>query len=147
MIIKEIFSAIQCDRCSEIAEGSNYTYYSDESDALENAWESGWYTPDGSQHKHYCSNCFIDKGDEKEILPAWPYHIKKLRSFLKMTRIFINSIIESDDNTFTFKVSDLPEEECDMNWIRSYLGTKLISIDKTVPNKYGSYYVLIKVQP
>lgn len=151
MIVKDVFSAVRCDRCGKDSEGHEFTYFSNESDAIENAWESGWHTPDDKPRQHYCPDCFIEKEDETlEILPPWPGHVKKLRNFIeKVMKVHLRSISEIENGNFVFKMNGFQSgvRVYDKEWIVSFLGEKLVSSENTEPNKFGSFYTLITVKP
>jgi hypothetical protein len=150
MLIKEIFTAVKCDRCGTECEGGEYTFFSDESSAIENVWESNWHIPDNKPHEHYCPNCYIEKEDETiEILPPWPDHIKKLRKFLgKITKVYVRDIYETENGEFVFTIDNVMSglSYYDRQWILSFLGDKFVSETTTTPNKYGSYQILITVK-
>lgn len=118
---------------------------------MENAWESGWHTPEDANHHHYCPDCFIEKEDETiEILPPWPSHIKKLRSFIgNIMKSHLKSISEMENGNFVFKINGIQPDVnvYDKEWIISFLGEKLVSVEHTEPNKFGTFYTLITVQP
>ena len=130
MIIKEIFYGLKCDRCGEQFE--NYDgagFYPDEDSVIEFASECEWIEKDG---KNYCPGCYAtnEKTDEIEISDPIPNHIKKIRSFVKnIVRSYCNTKegTESFQMLFVVPVSTTLNP-CDENFIRSYLGDKLISL-------------------
>lgn len=148
MIVRDVFSAVRCDRCGKDSEGHEFTYFHNESDAVENAWESGWHTPENKPHQHYCKDCFIEKEDETiEILAPWPEHIKKLKVFIsRISKSWIQSIAEDESGVFFFVIANFIEKDYDRLWIESFLGEKLITIEK-LPRRHGGFDGLIKVKP
>ena len=50
MIIAEVFYGVKCDRCGEICDVSEHTYYMDESEAQEQALESEWGEKNAESH-------------------------------------------------------------------------------------------------
>lgn len=60
-MIKEVkMHTVICDNCNEdLGDNSEYSSRGDESQAWDNADESGWYKEDSenNEEKHYCPKC------------------------------------------------------------------------------------------
>lgn len=61
-IIKEEFSAVKCDGCGKVCDGSEYSYWSDEDGAKDNAMDSDWLMD--FEGKDYCTNCYEMDGED-----------------------------------------------------------------------------------
>jgi hypothetical protein len=128
MILKEIFYAVKCNRCGILHEGSDYSYFSQEGDAIESAYESEWCEFDD---KHYCPDCFtFTDEDQEEVKVKEPYPDKlvKLRKFLEKVLNVRTRIFEKDDQ-FTVKVNIYNSKtllESDEMFIRNLLDVSII---------------------
>jgi hypothetical protein len=65
MIIKETFYGVECDACGKLFEGYEYSFWSDENYALENATDSEWIKDD---KKHYCPDCYSYDDNDNLII-------------------------------------------------------------------------------
>lgn len=146
MIIAETFYGIKCNRCGELYEDGEHSFWSDENSAIENAFESDWQEVAG---KHYCSGCseVNEETDEVIIYPEYPTHLKTLNSFLdKITKAIGRDVIESEKGFFIVKCRFYNRhklEEYESNYIKSLLGDVFVSIDY-VDEKHNSKSCLIK---
>jgi hypothetical protein len=134
MITKAIFYGLKCDRCGEVYEdGEGHTHWPDEDSAVEFAIgfdeESEWIEEDG---KHYCPECYTvdEETDEVKILPPIPAHVKKIQAFIEKvirTPVHMNEVTEICRLSFYVPASKTLQS-CDENYIRNYLGDKLINL-------------------
>ena len=147
MILKEIFYAVKCNRCGTINEGGDYSYFSQESDAVESATESEWCEFNG---KHYCPNCFTFTDEDLEeikVKESYPIYLVKLRKFLNSVLYVRERTFEKEDsfivkiNIYSSKVL-LPIDE---KYICEILDESFVSISKE-EKKYSEveYIIIIK---
>ena len=146
MIITKTFYGLKCDRCGELYEDGEHSFWSDESSAIENASDSEWQEVKG---KYYCTGCseVNEETDEVIIYPEYPKHLKILNGFIdKIVKGMGRTVIESEDGFFTVKFrfyNNHKLEEYESNYIKSLLGDLFVSIEY-LEEKYKSYYCLIK---
>lgn len=63
MIVSELFYAVKCDNCKEICEGEEYTFFTDEDLAIEQADSNDWHI-DNHDKLHLCDKChYINNQD------------------------------------------------------------------------------------
>lgn len=74
MIITEIFYGLKCDRCGELYTDGEYSFWNDESNVIENAYESDWNELKG---RYYCPDCHEvdDETDEVKVYEEYPEHL------------------------------------------------------------------------
>ena len=146
MIISEIFYGIKCNRCNETC-GEEHAFWCDEESAIENAMESEWIEEKG---KHYCPNCyeFDEEKDDNISKPDYPEHIKKLKKFLDKIVVGVSETTKETTETFTL-IKGLYNEtklsEVNENYIRQFLGDKLVSIECKKHERYTRFYCYITV--
>lgn len=137
MIKQETFYAVACDRCGEIHEGGDYSFFSDEDTAIEDAVADDWIEKEDS--KHYCPGCYTQDEDTDEITikPPFPERLITLRNFIKKILKCPDSLAEKEDCftvSFWLRVSSIrveinslkPYEE---NYIRDLLGDNLVFLE------------------
>lgn len=149
MIVSEIFYGVKCNRCGEQFEDGEHSFWSDENSAEENAMESEWIWEKNG--KHYCPNCYeLDEETEDTTpLPEFPEHLKKLKSFIdKNLKSYCSSIIETDDffkvETGIYNGSTLASYE--ENYIKEFLGEKLISLEYQKHERFTRYDCIITIK-
>jgi hypothetical protein len=130
MIVSEIFYGVTCNRCDELFEEHDVSYWSDEGLVIENATESEWLE---IGNKHYCPNCqrVNDETDEVEILEDYPKQLKVLRKFIKNILKRYSEVYELDKEfLIKFHLNNQPKLEIfEVNYIKDLLGGKFISLD------------------
>lgn len=97
MIVSEVFYGVQCDRCSEMYEGNEFSFWMEESTAEEEATESDWHRENG---KHYCPNCHEVNGEDEVIIyDEYPKHLKELITFLdSILKVGTREVLEYNDS-------------------------------------------------
>lgn len=146
MIITEIFYGIKCDRCGELYEDGEHSFWNDESSVLENAYESEWRELKG---KHYCEGCheINEETDEVVVYPDYPQHLKTVNSFIDRIMKGLSRKVFEYESEFhvkfkLYKYSKL--EESEENYIKSLLGEYLNSLEYEV-GRYDSKSCIIKI--
>ena len=127
-----MFYGVKCDRCGEFHEGE-FTYFSDESEAVEQAESDDWRELNG---KHYCPNCHSidEEADEVKPLPPFPHHVKLIRKFIgSIVHSVGESIDESKEGCITLKYSLLYDYlyDHDEAYIRDFLKDSLIDLTQS----------------
>lgn len=58
-LVTKTFIGVKCDCCGILYEqpNSGYSYWDEESDTLENAYDDDWELDDQT-NKHYCPDCY-----------------------------------------------------------------------------------------
>jgi len=147
MIITEVFYGIKCDRCGEIFEDGEHSFWSDESSAIENACDSDWKEVNG---KYYCTNCceVNDETDEIKVFEEYPQQLKTLNKFIdKILKGVSRNVFEYEDSIlvkcyFYYK----PKlDSFEVDYIKNLLGEKFISLDYEV-EKYNRFICQIKMK-
>jgi hypothetical protein len=147
MIITEVFYGIKCDRCGEIFEDGEHSFWSDESSAIENATDSEWGEKNS---KHYCSNCHEkdEETDEIKVFEEYPQQLKTLNGFIdKILKGISRNVLEYEDS-FLIKCYFYYKPKLDsfeIDYIKSLLGEKFISLDYEV-EKYNRFICQIKMK-
>jgi len=149
MIVSEIFYGVKCDRCGEVYEDGEHSFWTEEDSAIENAIESEWAQLKG---KHYCTGCHEVNEDTDEVIPyeEFPKYLKTLNSFLDRIAQGTSRQVQEPDGTNQFivkgrfynkaKFADFEE-----NYIKSLIGEYFISLEYE-EGKYNSrsYTIVIK---
>lgn len=145
MIITEIFYGLKCDRCGELYTDGEHSFWNDESNVIENSYESDWNELKG---KYYCPDCHEvdDETDEVKVYEEYPEHLKTLNKFIDGVMRGYNRSIGENENEFTvkfrlYKSSHLKDFE--EKFISELLGQKLISISREI-GKYNDYTNVIR---
>ena len=147
MIITEVFYGVKCDRCGEIFEDGEHSFWSDESSAIENASDSEWAKLNG---KHYCSNCYEvnEETDEIKVFEEYPQPLKTLNRFIdKILKGVSRNVSEYEDH-FLIKCYFYYKPKLDLfevDYIKSLLGEKFISLDYEI-EKYNRFTCCIKMK-
>lgn len=147
MIITKVFYGIKCDRCGELFEDGEHSFWSDESSAIENSTDSDWAEVN---NKHYCSNCHEvnDETDEIKVFEEYPQQLKTLNDFIdKILKGVSRNVLEYDDN-FLIKCNFYYKPKLDLfvvDYIKSLLGEKFISLDCEV-ERYNKFTCSIKMR-
>ena len=134
MIITEVFYGVKCDRCGEIYEDSEHSFYSDEDSAQQNALDDEWGELNG---KHYCPNCHIIDEEKDEVKPFAPFpnHVKLIRKFFSsVVKSVRESIDESKEGIITLKYRLLYDEGLrpyDEEYLRNCLKDDFIDLVQT----------------
>ncbi len=146
MIITEVFYGLKCNRCGELFEDGEHSFWNDESSAIENAYESDWAELKG---KHYCPNCheIDEETDEVKVYEEYPQHLKTLNGFIdRILHGTSRNVIEKDNDFFLIKCQFYQKPKLDLfevEYIKSLLGDKFISLDYE-EGKYNSFTCCIK---
>lgn len=138
MIVAETFYGIKCNRCNELFDDGEHSFWNDENSAEENAMESEWIEEKG---KHYCTKCYEynDEKDENVIKLEFPKHLKTLISFINRTTELSNAEVSETKDHFTVTAGSykgiklMPFEE---NYIKNLLGIHLVSIEHKKHDRY-----------
>ena len=131
MIDKKTFYAVKCNRCGDYNKGGDYTFHSDEDDAIDAAYESNWLLH--SNYRHYCPNCWIEKDNAKHPLPDYPDVVKKTIKFVKSLGAGVK-VVSDTAGCFALSVKfydDRIFKEYEVNYIKSLLKDDLMSIIRT----------------
>jgi len=131
MITTETFYGLKCDRCGELFENGEYSFWADEDCAMENAFEEEWNELNG---RHYCPNCheINEETDEIKVYEEYPKHLKTLNGFIdKILHGYNRGVCEYHEYFLVkCKFHDKQRlEEFEANYIKSLLGDKFISLD------------------
>lgn len=128
MIVEEIFYGVKCNRCKEVYEDGEHSYWSDADSAIENATESEWIEQKG---KHYCTNCYDIKEDTDEII-VLPEYSKELKTLVKYCEVIGYAVTIRDTEThfvINLHLSYRGElNEAETNYIKSLVTDKFDSI-------------------
>ena len=147
MIVSEIFYGLKCNRCGELYEDGEHSFWSDESSAIENAYESDWTELKG---KHYCPNCheIDEETDEIKVYEDYPQHLKTLNGFIdRILHGKRRNVIENDNEFFLVKCQFYKKPKLDLfevGYIKGLLGDKFVSLDYE-EGKYNSFTCCIKL--
>jgi phage FluMu protein Com len=147
MIITEIFYGIRCNRCGELLEDGECSFWSDEGSAIENATESSWVEIKG---KHYCPDCHImnEETDEIIVFEEYPQPLKKLNRFIDKILTGVRRSIFENTDIFLIKCTFYSKprlEIYEVDYIKSLMGEKFISLEYE-DGKYGSTTCNIKIK-
>ena len=145
MIIKEILYGVKCDRCGDINEGYDYTLFSCEDEALEEAGENDWIEDGGM---HYCTGCYTidEESGECKPKPDYPNNIKEFKNVLEallnrgVTLNEYSDSFELSGNTYRGFSSDKE------NAVKSLLGDSIIEFISTPSKSGSSTYVKVKIK-
>lgn len=147
MILTEIFYAVKCNRCGDVCDNGDYSFWNEESDAVENAYDSGWTELKG---KHYCEGCHEtnEVTDEIVVFEDYPQHLKTLNSFIdKVVKGLTRKVFEYESDFHVkfklYKYSRL--EQSEENYIKNLLGEYFSSLEYEV-GKYDSKSCIIKIK-
>ncbi len=147
MIVSEIFYGVKCDRCGEMHDDGEHTFWNDEGSSIENAMESEWIT---EKHKHYCPNCyeFNEDKDDNVPKPDFPLHLKHLLKFINKATTHISEVDEQDDlfqvSAHSYKKDKL--ETFEENYIKQLLGDNLISFEYKKHERYTRIDCIIQLK-
>lgn len=135
MIISEIFYGVKCDRCEEVFEGNDSSFWMDSSTSEEEATDDGWHR---DKHRHFCPCCHEvnEETEEVTIFEPFPDHLKKLNKFIDKIICASSSEIKESENEFRFhftlyqsKYQESKKLECfEESYVRNILGDKFSSI-------------------
>jgi len=149
MIITEIFYAVKCNRCDEVCDDTEHSFWVDENTAIENATDSEWIEQKG---KHYCPNCceFNEETEEQTPKPDFPKHIKNLKKFLEKIVVGVSETIIEKEDCFIISLGLYNRnsiENFEENYIKEFLGGKFISIECRKHERYTKFYLHVTVKP
>lgn len=148
MIITEIFYGVKCNRCGDILDDGEHSFWNDECGAEENATNSEWIEDKG---RHYCPNCYeYNEDDDKQIpLPEFPAYLKELNKFLKNSIVGYSVEVKETDTEFLV-VKPLYNrtklEDFEIAYITGLAGSNLISITCQKHERYTRHEVYIKLK-
>lgn len=117
MIVKEIFYAVQCDRCGKINNEDDSHFWSDESIAENQANDDEWLC--NVPGEHYCPNCFTvnEETDEITIKHPFPESVKCIEKFIDMITRNCAKVHEKDDRFEIDFYERIMLHQADRNWI------------------------------
>lgn len=130
MIDKKTFYAVKCNRCGDYNKGGDYTFHSDEDDAIDAAYESNWLLH--SNYRHYCPNCWIEKDGAKHPLPDYPDVVKRAIKFIRSLEAGVK-VVSDTAGCFALSVEFYDNrilEEYEKIYLENLIGDDLISIKK-----------------
>jgi hypothetical protein len=133
MILKEIFYAVKCDRCGEIHNDGEHSFWNSDGDAFEQAFESDWIEQKG---KHYCPDCYekTDVDDEYKVSEPFPEHLKTLNKFIdRVTKAWDRKVGENENefivkNKFMYSANQR-FTEFEEHFIKELIGPRFISLE------------------
>lgn len=131
MIVEEIFYGIKCNRCLELHEDGEHSFWNDHGNAIESAMESDWINEKG---KDYCPNCheINDETDELIIFEDFPKHIVVLNKFIDKIVIGFDRRNSETNSLFVVNFSLYNKEnleDAEENFIKILLGDNLNRIE------------------
>lgn len=147
MIVSEIFYGLKCNRCGEVYEDGEHSFWSDESSAIENAIESEWHEEKG---KHYCTNCHSksEENDDVVVFGEFPQILKTLNKFIDSVAFGTARYVSENETEFTVKCRFYKNQklkEFEELFIKQLLGEKFISLEYE-EGKYNSWTCFIKLK-
>lgn len=147
MIITEVFYGVKCNRCGELYEDGEHSFWGDESSAIENSTNSDWAELNG---KHYCPNCHEvdEETDEIKVFKEYPQPLKTLNGFIdKILKGISRDVLEYEDSfMIKCRLYNKPKFELfEVDYIKSLLGEKFISLDYE-EGKYNNFTCCIKMK-
>ena len=130
MITNEIFYGIKCNRCNELYDDGEHSFWMDESSAIENAMDSEWVEEKG---KHYCPDChdYDEDHEAYTIRPDFPDYLKTLNKFLdNVCRAGERKVIETTESVnVKFRLwNRIAITAFEEQYIKSLLADKFIKI-------------------
>jgi len=147
MIITEVFYGIACNRCGEICDDGEHSFWNDESGAEENAMNYDWIEEKG---KHYCLNCYeYDEDADKNIIyPDYPQHLKDLNKFLKTILGYSHETKESEEFFVVSKSlhNRISLDSYEVSYIKGLLGENLVSIEYQKHPRYSRNECIITIK-
>ena len=124
MLVQEVFYAIKCNRCGDLHEDGEFTFFNDEDSAYESASNSDWLHHNNSDYCTCCYDC-----ETLKPYPQYPIHITRFRKVFNAMGVCDSSIMGSsnEDGSVWIKASiyggfSKEKEEC----VKILLGDKLI---------------------
>jgi len=146
MIVAEVFYGVKCDRCGELYEDGEHSFWSDQDISIENTYESGWIE---LKNNHYCNDCheFNEETEEVKVFEDYPAHIKTLNKFIDEILLGTRREFFEYDNHFLIRCSFYKKPKIDLfevDYVKNLLGDKFISLDYEV-DKYNSFTCRIKI--
>jgi len=147
MIVSEIFYGIKCNRCGEMYDDGEHSFWNDESSAFENASDSGWIK---EKNKHYCNNCheINDETDEVIVFEDYPTPLKTLNKFIDRVVIGSQRNVFETTTEFIVKFNFYTKTKLELfeeNYIKNLLGENFISLECEV-GKYNTHSCIIKIK-
>lgn len=147
MIVTEIFYGLKCNRCGELNDDGEHSFWNDEAAAVENAYESEWIEHKGG---HYCPNCYKENVNGDNVpLPDFPKPIKDLMNFLKNSIIGYSLEIKETESELTLikcLYNREKLEDFEKAYISGLIGSNLISITCKKHEIYTRHQVEIKIE-
>jgi len=98
MVTTEVFYGVKCNRCGELYQDGEHSFWDDKNSAIENSIDSGWFELNG---KHYCCGChkMDDDTNEVKIFEEYPQSLKTLNLFIdKILKYVSRDILEYYNN-------------------------------------------------
>ena len=145
MIVEDVFYGVKCDRCGDMHEEFEYTFFSDNDSAWESASENDWIEDFG---KHYCPDCYIMDEDSGDCKPK-PEYSNHIKEFKKVFGALISSsvtLIEHEDyfemKGTSYKGFGIDKEDC----VKALLGKKLIEFKREVIEHFDTYHIKIFIE-
>jgi hypothetical protein len=151
MIVNEIFHGVQCDRCGEIHDGGDYSFYSDEQSALDSAIDDEWIEEKG---KHYCPNCyeFDEETDEPVPYPPYPDEVKKVCDFISYVLKACPEVHENTEgfivvfNEYSYKQAYRSKlDDAAKNWIKAIV-PEVVFDKEVIYDRQTKHFITIITQ-
>lgn len=129
MRTEQTFYGLKCDRCKILYEGGEYSYWSDENSAIEEATDWGEWHEEGN--KHYCPNCH-DKDEETDEVTIFPEIPREIKKIFELCNVLGYGAVISDLEKFfviDFRIAHRePLEDFEKDYIKNHLKGKLEDI-------------------
>lgn len=131
MIKTAVLYGLKCDRCGELYEDGEYSFWTDEDSVIERAYEDDWIELKG---KHYCPNCheIDEETGEIKVYEQYPHHLKTLNEFIdNVLHGALRTVAENAIDYFlvNFRLYRKPKLDLfEVEYIKSLLGDKFISL-------------------
>lgn len=146
MIVAEIFYGIKCNRCGELNDDGEHSFWNDESSAIDTAMESEWISFNG---KHYCPNCYHTNDEDPVPYPDFSVMVKDLMKFIKNSIVGYSLEIKESETEITLTkclYNRQKLEDFEIAYISGLAGDSLISISCQKHERYTRHEVEIKLK-
>lgn len=145
MIIAAVFYGVKCNRCGDIYEYGDYSYYTDEGIIEEIVCEHGWMAENG---RHYCPSCHVFNEETDIGAPKVDFskELKDLNKFIdSMIQGRRERFVDDKDGSYVVNFSLYREsilQQYQVDYIKNLLGDKLIDISQAETKRRGVTYTI-----